>query len=360
MSGNNANRSPIRRQGAEGLLLLTLLSFALSVSLTRLFLELTGYPQLGGGGLHIAHVLWGGLLLFVAALIPLILANRWALSLSAILAGVGVGLFIDEVGKFITSTNDYFYPTAAPIIYAFFLLTVLVYLNVRKQRLMNPRAEFYTILDGLEEIIDRDLSKEEREQLITRLDQIIFSGSDPDIVKLAISLKDFLNSSDLSLVPHRPDFWTRQLNRYNRFEKRWLSRSRFHRLLIIGSVAVGLWMLTSPVIILLFSQTPGELQNFANAILSNQLARNQTGLTWLEVRIGLEGSVGILLLLCAFLLTFRRERIAVTIGTFGLLFSLTVVSLLVFYFDQFSSIINATIQFTLLVTLLRYRNLFVS
>ena len=92
-------RKPVKRQGADNYLLVILLSFAASVSLTRLFLELTGYPQLGGGGLHIAHVLWGGLLLFIAALLPLLLVNRWVYVVSALLTGSGVGLFIDEVGN---------------------------------------------------------------------------------------------------------------------------------------------------------------------------------------------------------------------------------------------------------------------
>ena len=108
-------RKPVRRGGAERYLLITLLSFAISVAGTRLLLELTGYPQLGSGELHIAHVLWGGLLLFASALIMMILANNWAYILGAVLAGLGVGLFIDEVGKFITQTNDYFYPAAAGI-----------------------------------------------------------------------------------------------------------------------------------------------------------------------------------------------------------------------------------------------------
>lgn len=56
-----AIRNPVRRPAAERYLLITLLSFAMSVSLTRLFLELSGYPQLGSGTLHIAHVLWGSL-----------------------------------------------------------------------------------------------------------------------------------------------------------------------------------------------------------------------------------------------------------------------------------------------------------
>src|SRR3970040_3181863 len=100
-------RRPVRRGRVERYLLLTLLSFAASVALTRLFLELTGYPQLGNSELHIAHVLWGGLMLFVAALLPLIYANRWVYDAGALLAGIGVGLFIDAVGKLINQSNTY-------------------------------------------------------------------------------------------------------------------------------------------------------------------------------------------------------------------------------------------------------------
>ena len=50
----------IERDQAPTLLLISILSFATTVTLVRLFLELTGYPQVGGGTLHIAHLLWGG------------------------------------------------------------------------------------------------------------------------------------------------------------------------------------------------------------------------------------------------------------------------------------------------------------
>jgi len=115
-------RSAIKRSRAENYLLISLTTFAASVITTRLFLQATGYPQLGSNILHIAHALWGGLLLMISVLFPLLFANRWALSWSAALNGLGIGLFIDEVGKFITQNNDYFYPPAAPLIYAFFLL----------------------------------------------------------------------------------------------------------------------------------------------------------------------------------------------------------------------------------------------
>src|SRR3954465_12518755 len=152
-------RSPVKRTGAERYQLITLISFAASVVLTRIYLELTGFPQIGNGVLHIAHVLWGGLLLFVAALLPILIANRWVYKLSALLSGIGVGLFIDEVGKFITRTNDYFFPFAAPIIYAVFMRTLTIYIQVRRPSKHDSRAELYHALDEIMELIENDLDE---------------------------------------------------------------------------------------------------------------------------------------------------------------------------------------------------------
>ena len=129
----------MRREGAERYLFVTLVSFAATVIGTRWFLSLTGFPQIGGGDLHIAHALWGGAALFVAALLPILLAGRYVYLTAAAFAGIGIGLFIDEVGKFITAENDYFYPAAAPIIYATFLLAVLVWLRARAPHDPDPR-----------------------------------------------------------------------------------------------------------------------------------------------------------------------------------------------------------------------------
>ena len=59
------------------------------------------------------------------------------------------------------------------------------------------------------------------------------------------------------------------------------------------------------------------------------------------------------------MLTFGKEDTGIKLGIFGLLFSLTVVNLLVFYFDQFSTIILAIVQFNLLLGLFRYRKRFI-
>ncbi|MEO6462867.1 MAG: hypothetical protein ABIP29_07305 [Candidatus Eisenbacteria bacterium] len=88
---------------------------------TRGFLGIAGYPQLGGGGLHIAHMLWGGLFMFVAIGLLLVFWNPAMRRLAVVVGGVGFGLFIDELGKFITSDNDYFYRPTVAILYLIFL-----------------------------------------------------------------------------------------------------------------------------------------------------------------------------------------------------------------------------------------------
>lgn len=105
-----------------------------TVVFTRGFLAATGYPQVGGSKLHIAHVLWGGLLLLAAVLTTLAFLSPAAKPLAAVAGGVGFGLFIDEVGKFVTKDVNYFYRPAIAIIYVCFvgLFGVIRWLSRRR------------------------------------------------------------------------------------------------------------------------------------------------------------------------------------------------------------------------------------
>lgn len=106
-----------------------------TILLTRLYLELTGYPQVGGGELHIAHALWGGAFMMLALLIGWLMIGFGARVTCVVLGGIGFGLFLDEIGKFITKTNDYFYGPAAEIMY---ILVVLILVGTRVLRDFRP------------------------------------------------------------------------------------------------------------------------------------------------------------------------------------------------------------------------------
>ncbi|MGV8979258.1 MAG: hypothetical protein ACOH17_14570 [Cellulomonas sp.] len=122
----------------------------LTVLATRGLLAATGYPQLGGGGgLHVAHVLWGGLLLAVAVVGLLTYAGPAVRPAAAIVAGVGFGLFVDEIGKFVTSDNNYFYEPAAALIYVVVVLLVLLgeVLHGRGDRARDPNELLAAAVD---------------------------------------------------------------------------------------------------------------------------------------------------------------------------------------------------------------------
>jgi len=94
----------------------------------RLFLDLTGYPQVGTSTLHIAHAELGGLLMASSIVIRMIFLSKRTETFASIIGGAGFGLFIDEVGKFITQDNNYFYQPAVALIY---VTIVAFYLGVR-------------------------------------------------------------------------------------------------------------------------------------------------------------------------------------------------------------------------------------
>lgn len=349
-----ATRALVKRLGAESYIFLSMVSFAISVVLTRLFLSLTGYPQIGGSQFHIAHVLWGGLLLFVGGLLPLALANAWVYTASAIINGVGMGLFIDEVGKFITQNNDYFYPAAAPIIYAFFLLTVIVYLFVRRANRNSPRDEMYQAVHDLGEVLDHDLDMDERRALEARLQRVMASAPGSNLALLAGTLLVFLEDESLRLASVRPTRWQRLQEQFNAYGRH-INQTRYRAVLVglmLGGGAIGLSQ-AGQLLYFAFGDR-SLLQKLMAWLLAGQF-HTLSELRWLLIRVGLEGGLALLLVAAAGLLLTRREQQGVQLGVMTLVMLLTTVNLLVFYFDQFSAVAAALAQYALLALLVAYR-----
>ncbi len=334
----------MRREGAERYLFVTLVSFAATVIATRWFLTLTGFPRIGGGDLHIAHALWGGAALFAAAVLPILLAGRFVYLASALLSGVGIGLFIDEVGKFISAENDYFYPAAAPIIYATFLIAVLVWLRARRPEDPDPRSQLLTALELFEESVEGDLQRGEVDELRERLVSAAGRAPRSEQRRLAASLLAFLDDSALGVAPDPVD-------RFGGLRAGWRARADsllggrgLHILLVAALLVTGMGQIVALVSISLgvhfdFSQLPPAFTRF-------QL-----------VHLVVEGVSGALLVAGGLLITVAgRHRLGWTLAYFGLLVALTLADLISFYTRQFDSIEIAVWHLVLLGAVIVYRD----
>jgi hypothetical protein len=328
-------RSPVRRDQAEGYLLTSLSAFAVTVIVTRAFLELTGYPQIGNSVLHIAHALWGGLLLYVAALLPLVFANRWALRASALLGGIGIGLFIDEVGKLITQANDYFFPPALSIVYGFFLLTALVYFYFRRPQQQAARSAMYHVFDGLQDVLDGDLDAAEVARIEARL-AIARQSRRAELVSLANAVSTYMQGEEGKLPAAEPDIWGRVTTWADALSVR-MGR-RMHRAIIFALLALWVVFVISYIAILVQGSTS----------LDSQVVQ------WRMPLIVIQALIGSLMIGALFAWLTRSEELGLRFAVSGFLLSLVALQTLYFYLSQFSAIVATLIQLAALQILLAY------
>jgi hypothetical protein len=340
---------------ADYYLLLSVVVFAATVILTRLFLKITGYPQLGNENLHIAHVLWGGLILFVATLIALTFSNSGVYQLVAILSGIGMGLFIDEVGKFITRSNDYFYPPAAPIIYGVFLISVFVYLEIRNFQPISARQSLYTALEMMMQAVDQKLNAGQKRLLQAELEEAEQLAPGPEARQIAGLLRQYIAGYQAPVEDER-SAPVKAAMAFTGWVKNRVGRVWHRRVLVLGlglpsllalfELGLMVWILINP------HQT---LNPLVNGIISSGELNSVREIQWFVARLTIDGMTGLITLAAAIFLLARREHLGVELGIISLVLSLTAVNLITFYLDQFKAISNSLFQFGMLWLMLSYK-----
>jgi hypothetical protein len=137
----------VRSVYAETLLEDFFVSAVASVLVIRLYLHATGFPQLGSGTLHIAHILWGGLFMLIALIVLLAFLDHRVKIIAAVLGGIGFGTFIDELGKFITRDNDYFFQPTVALIYVIFVLIFFIIRAIGRRRFLSNQECLANAID---------------------------------------------------------------------------------------------------------------------------------------------------------------------------------------------------------------------
>jgi hypothetical protein len=133
-----------------------------TVLVIRAFLALTGYPQLGHGRIHVAHILWGGLAMAAALLLVLLSLSRRARPIAALVGGAGFGFFIDELGKFLTRDNDYFYQPTLALIYVLFVVLFLVVRSTLSARALDGEENMANAIALMKDVALGDLDATEK------------------------------------------------------------------------------------------------------------------------------------------------------------------------------------------------------
>ena len=154
-------------RNADAALLLESFFIAAVVSFLaiRAFLAVTGYPQLGASGIHIAHLLWGGLLMLTALMLLLAYLDRSTQHVAAVVAGLGFGTFVDEIGKFVTADHDYFFRPAVAVIYVTFVATFLATRTLIGRRTLRPNEALANALALLGSTLDRPIEPDDRARI---------------------------------------------------------------------------------------------------------------------------------------------------------------------------------------------------
>ncbi|PRQ10360.1 hypothetical protein C1Y63_11900 [Corynebacterium sp. 13CS0277] len=348
-------RVPIIYTDATAYVVLFCISTIATIGLTRLYLKLTGYPQIGGEVFHLAHALWGGLLLTITTVMLLVLANRWARWTAAALGGVGAALFVDEVGKFITQKNDYFFPLAATIVYVFLVLLAGVAALLSRVTARSSRAHLYAALESATAIVDGDITEGELARMRQHLAEVERITVDPHRLAIARALGQI---ADQATTPKEDSatLGARVQAKLLAAEKRLLPLGllrRMTRLIILFITIAGL-----PLLVALLLAAVGV--DVADELMPEQLLELATAGSagqWLTLGVAATWAVAAFFGARAWWAMSPRHlnvEAARHAGTIALLVMLVFVNGLMAYVDQFAILVDLIVESIGLVFLHRW------
>jgi hypothetical protein len=290
-----------------------------SVLGNRVFLIITGYPQLGNGTLHISHAIWGALMMAVAIVFALSFLAPNNRTFIAFIGGCGFGWFIDELGKFITRDVNYFFKPTIALIYFVFIAMYLVFRAIQRRDYTADEA----LLNGLEALKAAaigELSEARRRSAVLLLER---THSDDAFARHVHTLL----SSESDLPDPRPN----RFERWGHAVRVWylgLAQHRwFERAVLVWFVVVGSGQLVAAIVLAFDHRAIRGFEEWATVVSSGvsgalivvgvvELTRHRrlSAYRWFE-----RGMLVQIFVTQVF--EFAQEQLA---GVFGLVFNLLV------------------------------------
>lgn len=313
-----------------------------AILLIRAYLHITGYPQVGAGGLHIAHMLWGGLAMAAAITIFFSFLNLATIRAAVVIGGIGFGMFIDEVGKFVTKDNDYFFQPSIAIMYATFVLFYLAGRWIQGRRSLTPREYLANSLHQMQELVADDLDTEEKHAV----DQLL-AKCDPDH-PLTGSLQDALAKANV-VTPPVPSVLTRTRVWVRDTYRRVADLPGFEAILITFFVLQMSFKLVYVFLLIFF---PGlSVKDIAQRKLISRVFQDPQLLTFTDRAELAVGCVAAVLVLLG-VLYFRRSRLdAYRYFRASILVNIFLTEIFIFAREQFEALLGFGFDLLVLVAL---------
>ena len=213
-----------------------------SVLGNRVFLIVTGYPQLGDGTLHISHAIWGALMLAASVVMSISFLGPFTRKIVAVVGGAGFGWFVDELGKFITRKVNYFFEPTIAIIYMTFIALYLAFRALERRR-YTPEEGTLNALEAVKAAALGQLREPERRETLRLLDV-----TNPDTSAFVDEVRALLAHAP-SLPPRRPSVVTRWADRAREW---YLRLTEWPGFVVVIDVLFSFLALTAVVTVIAF------------------------------------------------------------------------------------------------------------
>lgn len=338
----------IKRENAGELVMLVLIWGVFSLLGTRLYLEITGYPQVGHGEWHIAHVLFGGVLMIWGMLLSLMFHGEKIRKLGASVFGFGMGWFIDEVGKFLSADNNYFFQPAVMLIYIFFVVLFLVYRYVEWRQPKDEKTLLYQVINRLEEVAEGDLEATEKTQILAKLESIT-QNTQGSVKEFAFELSRLI--AKIEAKTDKEEDWVKKMWRYvKRFGYHQLFKRRIILIILeVLAIIYGLGGIVDAVSFAILSRKR-EVEKF---IFEGKVIFSASDLRMVTYKTIADLASSVMFLVGIFWVYKKHPRRGLHFFQYGLLINIFLSSVFRFYFEQVSGVFGVFLSIVILMGLKR-------
>lgn len=323
----------IERQDSADLFLNLLVWAVATILLTRFYLALTGNPQISFGQWHLTHVLWGGLFMLISIILMINFYGTGIKKISSIIGGIGWGWFIDEIGKYVTKDNDYWFQPAIIIIYISFIILFLVYRYFKKYQ--SKKDIRNSVIFDFNKIIDSPA---------------FLDSNNPELFALSKNLKKIINNYQIDTIkPKNSDYYINYF--LNIAYHKILTHRFFVFILSIYSLYFSLDKIIDFIRIILSPQKMLIIERFYHSY--DFISKTDTYM--IIFKIFFDSTSALLLLIGWYFYLVKKKKEGFTYFSYGLLVNIFLSSIFRFYFEQFSAVFSLFLSLIVLIWVNNFR-----